>query len=195
MRIIGGSARGLRLRVPRGGRVRPTSGRVRTSLFSILGETVMGARVLDLFAGSGALGLEALSRGAAFCWFVEKAGPALKALEDNLARSGLGGRAAVLRCDAFAVVSQLAPQVSVDIVFIDPPYAAFRERTARLVGLLDALAHSPALAAEALVVLQHDSRTPAPASAGPLEVTDTRSYGGTTLTFLERPGERPERGG
>lgn len=185
MRIIAGSARGLRLRVPRGSRVRPTSGRVRTSLFSILGDTVEGARVLDLFAGSGALGLEALSRGAAFCWFVEKARPALAALEDNLARAGLAERAEVLRCDVYGVVPMLDTQAPVDLVFMGPPYAVLRQRRDRLLAFLDELAGSPALAPTVLVVLQHDTQTPVPDIVGPLRTTDTRTYGATTLTFLE----------
>ena len=116
MRIIAGSARGLRLRVPRGLRVRPTSGRVRTSLFSILGERVEEARVADLFAGCGSLGIEALSRGAAFCSFVENARPAIAALRDNLARAHLADRAELLPHDAFTVgpnsgeATVLAPQ-------------------------------------------------------------------------------------
>ena len=145
MRIIGGSARGVPLRVPRGTGVRPTSGRVRTSLFSILGDSVEGVRVLDLFAGSGAVGLEALSRGAAFCTFVEKAPAAVAALEDNLARSGLGDRAEVMRADAFAALPLLATQVPANLVFIGPPYALLRRDPDRFVGFLARLAACRAL--------------------------------------------------
>lgn len=192
MRIISGTAKGTPLRVPRGMRVRPTGGRVRESLFSMLGATVVGARVLDVFAGSGALGIEALSRGAAWCGFVEKGRPALAALEENLARSGLGERAEVLRCDAFAVVPLLDAGRPVGLVLIDPPYAALHQRLDRFVAFLEELAQSAAVARDALIVLQHDSRTAIPDAVGPLRATDRRTYGTTALTFLEQPREEAQ---
>jgi len=128
MQVIAGSARGVPLRVPPGLRVRPTSGRVRTSLFSILGDSVVGARVADLFAGSGALGIEALSRGAAYCCFVENARPALAALKDNLAKTRLAASAEILSCDAFAAVPQLEARGPFDLVLLDPPYRLLDER-------------------------------------------------------------------
>ena len=188
MRVIAGSAHGMRLRVPRGERVRPTSGRVREALFNMLGPTVEGARVLDLFAGCGALGIEALSRGAAWCWFAETARPALAALEDNLARSGLADRAEILRCDALAAVPLLDAERPVDLVLIDPPYAMIERRLGRFLALLEELATSPGVARTALIVLQHDARTELPEAVGPLEVTDVRTYRHTALTFLERTG-------
>jgi len=188
MRVIAGSAHGMRLRVPRGERVRPTSGRVREALFNILGPAVDGARVLDLFAGCGALGIEALSRGAARCWFAETARPALAALADNLARSGLADRAEILRCDALAAVPLLDPERPVDLALIDPPYAMLERRLGRFLALLEGLAASPGVARTALIVLQHDARTELPEAVGPLEVTDVRTYRHTALTFLERTG-------
>lgn len=186
MRIIAGSARGLPLKVPRGQRVRPTSGRVRESLFSILGDEVAGARVLDLFAGSGALGLEALSRGAGYCWFVERARPALEALAENLARSGLADRARVVRGNALATPALLEPQAEVSLALIDPPYDLLRRRMARFVTFLADLAASPGVLASALFIVQHDSRTPLPDEVAPLRAADVRAYGTTSLTFLER---------
>ena len=186
LRIIAGTARGLTLRVPRGTRVRPTGARARTSLFSILADRLEGARVLDLFAGCGALGLEALSRGAAFCCFVETAREALAALEENLARSRLGERAEVLRKDALTVAPKLAAEAPFDLVLIDPPYPLLHERLARFLGLLEELANGPATTPGSLIVLQHDSRTPLPAAVGPLRVLDRRDYGGTALSFLAR---------
>jgi len=184
MNIIAGSARGLRLRVPKGTQVRPTSGRVRTSLFSILAPRIEGARVLDLFAGCGSLGLEALSRGAAFCCFVELARPALAALEENLARSRLGDRAEVLRHDALTATTVLESLAPFDLVLIDAPYQPLRERPRRFLDFLEALASGPVLAPDAIVVVQHDARTALPAAIGRLRTTDRRSYGSTSLTFL-----------
>jgi 16S rRNA (guanine(966)-N(2))-methyltransferase RsmD len=194
MQILSGSAHGLRLAVPRGTRVRPTSARVRTSLFSILAATVPDARVVDLFAGSGALGIEALSRGAAACTFIEDARPALAALRDNLRRAHLASRATVLAADAFAALPLLeAPQQPpLDIVFLDPPYPILRRDLPRVLALLEALAASPALSPHALLVVQHDARTTLPDRLGPLAATDRRRYGGTALTFLERPSPGPD---
>lgn len=191
MRIIAGSARGLPLRVPRGSRVRPTSGRVRTSLFSILGGGVDGARVLDLFAGCGALGLEALSRGAAFCCFVESARAALAALEDNLARSHLADRARIVGADAWLGLPELETLAPFDLALVDPPYAMLRERPNRVLALLTSLANSPVLAPAALLVVQHDARSALPPAIGPLTTTDTRTYGTTMLAFLERAPAGP----
>lgn len=187
MRIIAGTAKGLRLRVPRGQRVRPTGARVRESLFSILGEAVAEARVLDLFAGSGALGIEALSRGAEACWFVERSRPALAALEDNLARAGLEDRATVMRGNALATPELLQPDARITLALIDPPYELLRRRMGRFVDFLAALADSPGVLPSVLVVVQHDTKTPLPDEVGPLRATDLRTYGMTSLTFLERP--------
>ncbi len=185
IRVIAGSARGVPLRVPPGLRVRPTSGRVRTSLFSILGDAVVGARVADLFAGSGALGIEALSRGAAFCCFVENARPALAALRDNLAKTRLADRAEVLPCDAFASAPQLEARGSFGLVLLDPPYRLVRGGDDPFLALLGELATGSALAPGALVVVQHDTATPLPQAIGRLAVTDQRACGSTALTFFE----------
>jgi 16S rRNA (guanine966-N2)-methyltransferase len=186
MQIIAGSARGVPLRVPHGWAVRPTGARVRTSLFSILGDTVEGARVADLFAGCGALGIEALSRGAAFACFVEAAREALTALEANLAKTRLADRAEVVRADAFDAVSSLEALAPFHLVLADPPYDVLRQAPARFLTLLEELAASRALDPAALVVVQHDSRTPLPDAVGSLRVTDRRHYAATTVTWLEK---------
>ena len=121
MRVIGGSERGRRLQVPRGRDVRPTPDRVRETLFNWLQGEIEGAAVLDLFAGSGALGIEALSRGAAVATFVESTRPALAALEANLAPFAETGRAEVVRASAWRCLDQ-APARRYHLVFLDPPY-------------------------------------------------------------------------
>jgi 16S rRNA (guanine966-N2)-methyltransferase len=125
VRVIAGELGGRRLRAPAGRTTRPTSERVREALFSMLG-TLAGSRVLDLFAGSGALGIEALSRGAARAVFVEHDGAALRALDANLTELGLGGdNVAVRRRDAGAVLRDARMSgEKYDLVFIDPPYAS-----------------------------------------------------------------------
>ena len=119
MRVIAGSSGGIRLTVPKAG-VRPTMDRVKAAIFSSLGERVLGARVLDLFAGSGALGIEALSRGAASATFVEKDRAALAAIERNLALTGFTGR--VRKQDVFEFLRRAKIDQSYDLIFADPPY-------------------------------------------------------------------------
>jgi 16S rRNA (guanine966-N2)-methyltransferase len=124
MRVVAGLAGGRRLQAPAGRKVRPTSERVREALFNSLGslDAVDGATVLDLFAGTGALGIEALSRGAASATFVDADLHAVKAIKDNLRVTGLGERARVVHADVFRFLAD-APAEPVDLAFADPPYA------------------------------------------------------------------------
>jgi 16S rRNA (guanine966-N2)-methyltransferase len=120
MRIIAGTARGTRLaRVPRG--TRPLSDRAREGLFSSLGDRVKGARCADLFAGTGAMGIEALSRGAASCLFVDSGSAAIRAIRENLERTGMGDRATVVRGDVLAALDRVSGPL--DVAMLDPPYA------------------------------------------------------------------------
>jgi len=119
MRVIAGNAGGVRLAVPKRG-VRPTMDRVKAAIFSSLGEAIIGARVLDLFAGSGALGIEALSRGAASAMFVEDERQSVEAIEKNLARTNLKGR--VRQQDVFDFLRQRSNAEKFQIIFADPPY-------------------------------------------------------------------------
>lgn len=173
-RIIAGRYGGRRIGAPPGTGTRPTSDRVREALFSILGARVAGARVLDLFAGSGALGLEALSRGAATVTFVERAPAALRALQANVA--AVGADAEVVRADALRWLrAASAGARQYDLVFLDPPYGQAEALGAELSGLLPAV-----LGRGALVVAESDRRAP-------LELTiptiDERRYGDTLIRF------------
>ena len=172
MRIVAGRFKGRRLAAPPGTATRPTSDRVREALFSILGDRVDGARVLDLFAGSGALGLEALSRGAAEATFVDSAAAPLKALAGNLAT--LGAEAEVRRQDALRFLGSARNQARVyDLVFLDPPY-----RLANRLGgrLSEELPH--VLAPGATVVTESDRRQPLDLA---LPISDERRYGDTLI--------------
>jgi 16S rRNA (guanine966-N2)-methyltransferase len=137
MRVVAGLAGGRQLRAPAGRQLRPTSERVREALFNALGslDVVDGATVVDLFAGTGALGIEALSRGAASATFVDADLHAVRAIEDNLGATGLGDRATVVHADVFRFLEG-APPTPYDIAFADPPYA-FTDWP-RLLGLLPA---------------------------------------------------------
>jgi 16S rRNA (guanine(966)-N(2))-methyltransferase RsmD len=172
MRVIAGTYGGRRLQAPPGEATRPTSDRVREALFSILGERVAGARVLDLFAGSGALGLEALSRGAASVTFVDSAPAAIRAVEANLA--ALGAAAEVVRADAprwLGAASAGGRQY--DLLFLDPPYRRAGELGAPLSAAL-----GPVLAEGAVVVAEADRRAPLELS---FPLTDERRYGDTLI--------------
>lgn len=182
MRVIAGSARGRRLDAPPGRAVRPTADRVREALFSSLGDTVPGARVLDLFAGSGALAIEALSRGAAQATLVERDRRAAAVAAGNLARTGLAGQATVVRLDAAAFVA--APRGGpFDIVLLDPPYD---HPTPALYGLLLGLDAAGELAPGATVVAERDRRDPSLDHEPPAAfVLDRRRvYGDTVLLYL-----------
>jgi 16S rRNA (guanine966-N2)-methyltransferase len=171
MRVVAGQYRGRRLSAPRGTSVRPTSDRVREALFSILGD-LDGLRVLDLFAGSGALGIEALSRGAASATLVENDRAALDALRANLAPLGAAD-AEVVRADALRwLAGRRGPY---DLVFLDPPYSEARKLAEPLSQKLPA-----ALSPEALIVSESDKRDPL-MLAFPLE--DERAYGNTRIAI------------
>ncbi|MEA2207853.1 MAG: rRNA (guanine966-N2)-methyltransferase [Solirubrobacteraceae bacterium] len=174
MRVIAGELGGRRLQAPRGRTTRPTSDRVREALFSMLGD-VAGAHALDLFAGSGALGIEALSRGAAEAVFVERNPLALRALRANLDSLGLAPpRASVLAGDALSALrSTRKAKETYDLLFIDPPYSQARDWTAELSAAL-----SPLLRPQARVVVESDRR--APLRLG-LELERERRYGDTSI--------------
>jgi len=171
MRIVAGQFRGRRLQAPHGTSVRPTSDRVREALFSILGD-ISGLRVLDLFAGSGALGIEALSRGAASVTLVENDRAALDAVRANLAPLG-AANAQVVRADALRWLDGRPGPY--DLVFLDPPYSEARKLAEPLSQKLSA-----ALSPEALIVSESDKRDPL-MLAFPLE--DERAYGNTRIAI------------
>lgn len=181
MRVIGGTDRGRRLGAPRGLKTRPTADRVRVALFDILGPAVAGARVLDLFAGTGAVGIEALSRGAARAVFVERDRAALRVLRRNLAALRLSREhARVVAGDALAALPGLAAsEQPFDLVFLDPPYTGdLAPRT------LAALAGSPLLRHGTRVVVQHFARVALPPLSGLAAGREPRRLGDTTLTFF-----------
>ncbi|MGH8972950.1 MAG: 16S rRNA (guanine(966)-N(2))-methyltransferase RsmD [Acidimicrobiia bacterium] len=178
-RVIAGEAGGRRLVVPRGGRLRPTSDRVKESLFSALGARVVGARVLDLYAGTGALAIEALSRGAAGAVLVERDRAAVEAITANLEATGMGP-ARVLRGDVPTVVGGPPPtEGPFDVVLADPPYDLADDAVA---GVLARLAAGGWLAPGAVVAIER----PAGAGRPPGWVsTWERCYGDTLVWFLQ----------
>jgi 16S rRNA (guanine966-N2)-methyltransferase len=177
MRIVAGERKGARLAAPPGRSTRPTSDRVREALFAILGD-VAGARVLEPFAGTGALGFEALSRGAAAVAFCELDGAALAVLRENAARLRYADRCTIRRQDGRRrLAADSAAGVTYDLVLLDPPYRMLPSLTNRLA------LHLPALLAPAgRAVLESDAGETAPEL--PLEVLAERAYGGTRITVV-----------
>jgi 16S rRNA (guanine966-N2)-methyltransferase len=165
------------LRAPPGADTRPTSEKVREAIINILPD-VEGMAVLDLFAGSGALGIEALSRGAAHATFVDQGKAALTAIRGNLRELGLDARSTVLSGDAVALAGRHVPASPWQLVFIDPPY-----RSDLAVRSATALAH---LADDAVIVIEHDRRNAPPDQLGSLLRTDERRYGDTLVSFYTR---------
>ncbi len=185
-RVIAGSARGIRLAAPGPG-TRPLGDRVKQTLFAILEPDLVGANVLDLFAGSGAAGIEALSRGAAHATFVERDKGAAAVIAANLGRTHLAGeRARIVRSEAGAWLrgQEAATAAPFTIVILDPPYVE--------TGLLaDALAAvGPLVARDGRVVAKHFWRDPPPAEVGLLASERERRFGETTLTFYRRQEDR-----
>jgi 16S rRNA (guanine966-N2)-methyltransferase len=174
MRVIAGTARGVPLRAPRGRGTRPITDRVKETLFAILGDRVPEARVLDLYAGSGAIGIEALSRGAASADFVERGRDALAVLRANLERTRLGAGARVHGVDVGRFVE--TTQGEWDLVIADPPYEA-RAIVAPLRGIGERVAPG------GIVVLKHFWRSE-PVTAG-MSVIRQRRFGETMLSFME----------
>lgn len=179
MRVVAGRFGGRTLVAPSGSGTRPTPDRVREALFSILGD-VSGARVLDLWAGTGALGIEALSRGATHATFVESGKPAIAALRKNLDALGIRDEARLVVARVESLPRKLEEHASFDLVLADPPYAAVRDGSAP--RAIAALVAAGWLAAGAPLVLEHASADAPPAIAG-LVATDSRRYGDTSLSF------------
>jgi 16S rRNA (guanine966-N2)-methyltransferase len=180
MRIIAGHARGRRLLTPEDDSVRPTTDRIRESLFSILGD-IEGVSVLDGFAGSGALGCEALSRGAKRCDFFDLSSKSVQLVSENLKRIDATDTARVSRCAFVSGLSSLT--YDPDLVFIDPPY-----HTPLAQEAVDALAASPRITPGALVVVEQDIDD-APVEHPSFELDDERVYGRTRLRFLRRAAD------
>lgn len=185
MRIIGGKAGRRNIRVP-SAVARPSTDRLREALFSILGERVVGARVLDLFAGSGALGLECLSRGAASCVFVDDSRQAQQVIRKNLATLSLdGGRVAggdvhrFLKTDA----------ASYDIIFADPPYCKQPGDTDHVTALLESDCLPDRLTAGGLLVIEEPAGSDR-ADTGGWELIDKRRYGNSGILFYQHAASR-----
>ena len=181
MRIIAGERRGRRVRSVRDRRLRPTPDRVREALFSIMGDRIRGSRFLDLFAGTGAVGIEALSRGARNVHFVEREPVFGKLIRDNLKDLSLEDKGELLHYEFRRALDLLGRRKIVfDIVFADPPYQSrFGQH------VLSRVADSNLLESEGLLIIEHATSVDLPTGLGDLKRTDQRRYGETVLSFYE----------
>ncbi|MCC6857909.1 MAG: 16S rRNA (guanine(966)-N(2))-methyltransferase RsmD [Bryobacterales bacterium] len=173
MRVIGGEFRSRRLKSVPGLETRPTPDRLREALFDVLAPRMEGAVFLDGYAGSGAVGIEALSRGAARAVFIERSRAAVRTIQENLAALGLESRAVVVAAPVLAAVGRQ----EADIVFLDPPYENQREYTAALAKLGETGAP--------LVLIQHSSRVSLPEEAGRLRRVRVLRQGSNAVSFFE----------
>ena len=180
MRVIGGQARGRRLKTPKGKRVRPTAARVKEALFNILPHDLSGTKVLDLFAGTGNLTLEALSRGAAEAMLVDSSTESVKAIRENLRRLNLVDRAKVWITPVTRATRLLARRgETFDMIFLDPPYGQ------RLVEVtLKNVAEGGLLRDSGVLIAEHSVRDPVEERYGSLTLRDQRRYGDTVVSFF-----------
>ena len=184
MRVIAGALKGRRL-APVKGLMRPTGAKVREAIFNILGDAVADARVLDLFAGTGALGIEALSRGAKEAVFVEDHPESLRVLGRNLAHLDLEAQTRVLPVAAPGALKKLTARgEKFDLAFLDPPYGGGKAAAA-----LQALAAAGLMAPGAWVVAEHGRRDHLPEAAGGFQRRELRRYGDTQVAFYQAAEE------
>lgn len=179
MRIIAGSIRGRTLKSPKSDATRPTSDRLKETLFNILSPHLWQAQVVDLFAGSGALGLEALSRGAAFVTFVESKASTIQLIQDNIDLCGFEQLTKVIQGDALLKLKVLRLNQPVDLVLVDPPY-----QHGLALRTLEVLATVPWLKETALIVLEHHRKEILPEHQGPLECYRQVQQGESVLSFF-----------
>jgi 16S rRNA (guanine(966)-N(2))-methyltransferase RsmD len=200
MRVIGGEFRSRRLVSVPGLDTRPTPDRLRETLFNILAPRIEGAVFADLYAGTGAVGIEALSRGASKVIFVERAHAALEAIRGNVRALGAAGRAEIRQGKVTAVIERVIDPLQPVIVFLDPPYDAQQEYDTAFEKLSEIFADRPAMGnaapgsdAErrpALIVVQHSTRLDLKAAYGPLRRTRVLKQGDNALSFYEAPISR-----
>ncbi len=182
MKVIGGAARGRKLKVPKGMAVRPTAARVKESLFNILPHDFSGLRLLDLFAGSGNVSIEALSRGASEAVLVDESARSAAAMRENLTHLELNRRAQVWVIPVARALRKLATAgEKFDLIFLDPPYERGLVKTT-----LEAIGTTDLLTAGGRVVVEHSPREAVRPNYGALLLNDQRRYGDTLLSFFRR---------
>ena len=181
MRVVAGSAKSLKLKTIEGMETRPTQDRIKETLFNMIQYDIPGSTFLDLFSGSGGIGIEALSRGAKEAYFVEKAKPALRCIRENLRYTKLDKKAQVLATDVNSAIRQLETKnVTFDHIFMDPPY--YKNM---FIDALSSIDEADLLCDDGIIVVEHDTKDKFVDKIGRLEKTRDKKYGNTTLTFYK----------
>ena len=184
IRVISGKAKGRKLKLVPGDSTRPVMDRVKENVFNIIGVSVQGSRWVDLFAGTGSIGIEALSRGAEFCQFYDTSPAAIQTIQDNLALTKLAENAKIDRADALAVLRQ-EPKEGYEYIYIAPPqYKGIWKHALELID-----ARPDWLYPDAVAIVQIDPKEYEVVTLKHLQLSDQRTYGNTMICFYERPGE------
>lgn len=182
LRIIGGSARGIRIAAPPTDRTRPTQDRIKESVFNILQPYFEGAQVLDLFSGSGSLGLEALSRGAENAVFADESGLCAGIIKDNALKTGFADKTRVLTLSVDRALTLLASEgKKFDLIFMDPPYCCnFVSKTLQMLAKFDIMKE------EAIIAVEHHQKEAAPEGLEQISRARVKEYGDTVFSFYIR---------
>ena len=181
MRVISGKVRGLKLNAPKNDDVRPTTDRVKESLFNMINSYMMDSDILDLFAGTGSLGIECLSRGANKCVFVDKSKESINIVESNIKKARVENESIVLNLDFKSAISSLAlKKEKFDVIFMDPPYYKNMFSDALL-----SVDENELLKEDGIIVVEHDTVDKFPDNMGRLYKSREKKYGNTTITFYK----------
>lgn len=188
MRIITGTAKGCKLKTPKGWTTRPTTDRVKESLFGILGVRVVDAAILDLFAGTGNLGLEALSRGAASAVFIDQSIQSIQVIKDNAAHTKLEDRAKIVKAEAFNALQRFSQQKEqFDIIFCDPPYRkGLAQKALELAGSLELVKQG------GLVIVEQAKDEPVLDGDHLFQLIRSERYGETVIHIFERADQKEQ---
>ena len=181
MRVISGKARGLKLNTPKNDDVRPTTDRVKESLFNMINSYIMESDILDLFAGTGSLGIECLSRGANQCIFVDNSKESINIVKSNIKKARVENESIVLNLDFKSAINSLSSKnKQFDVIFMDPPYYKNMFSDA-----LSAVDNNNLLKEDGIIVVEHDTVDKFPDNMGRLYKSREKKYGNTTLTFYK----------
>lgn len=181
MRVISGKIRGLKLNSPKNDDVRPTTDRVKESLFNIISPYIMDSDILDLFAGIGSLGIECLSRGANKCIFVDNSNESINIVKSNIKKARVENESIVLNLDFKSAINSLSLRnQKFDVIFVDPPYYKNMFN-----NVLNGIDHNNLLKRDGIIVVEHDTEDKFPDNIGRLYKSRDRKYGNTTLTFYK----------
>ncbi|QZY57110.1 16S rRNA (guanine(966)-N(2))-methyltransferase RsmD [Crassaminicella profunda] len=182
MRVIAGISKGMRLKSPKGLETRPTTDRVKESIFSMINPYIIDSVVLDLFSGTGSLGIEALSRGAEKAYFVDCNKNSIKVIKENIAYTRLEEKSTVLFCDAHRAIKELALGTNkIDIIFMDPPYLK-----GLIIPSIDAIEKEEILNKEGIILVEHDLKDSLPEYIGKFMKRKEKKYGNTLITIYAK---------